>query len=228
MSLNKVQVATSSDFCWENTCLCGYCLVSVCDTIVLPFVIDCKLVSEINRCVVKIDCCASKIGSSCFQNRRLNLNGSCFHQNINCCWAIFNIYFEGLLTTCHALFVPHVSGPGQGGETAYYCHCARPDQAHVATMSEELELGDDFEKAQSAIQYLSSLASMHARTSVQAGTSSQAGTSAQAGTNGQARTSKQAGTNRPLQAGASARAGTSADSERGANYLYCGDNIIFS
>ena len=67
-------------------------------------------------------------------------------------------------------------------------------------MSEELELGeDDFEKAQSAIRYLSSLASTHARTSVQAGTSSQAGTSAQAGTNGQARTSGQAGTSRPLQ-----------------------------
>ena len=46
MSLNKVQVATSSDFCWENTCLCGHCLVSVCDTTVLPFVIDCKLASE--------------------------------------------------------------------------------------------------------------------------------------------------------------------------------------
>ena len=26
-SLKKVQVATSSDFCWEITCLYGYCLV---------------------------------------------------------------------------------------------------------------------------------------------------------------------------------------------------------
>ena len=43
MSLNKVQVATSSDFCWENTCLCGYYLVSLCDTTMLLFVIDCKL-----------------------------------------------------------------------------------------------------------------------------------------------------------------------------------------
>ena len=43
MSLNKVQVATSLDFCWENTCLYGYCLVSLCDTTVLPFVMDCKL-----------------------------------------------------------------------------------------------------------------------------------------------------------------------------------------
>ena len=38
MSLKKVQVATSLGFC-----LYGYCLVSLCDTTVLPFVIDCKL-----------------------------------------------------------------------------------------------------------------------------------------------------------------------------------------
>ena len=42
MSPKKVQVATSLDFCWENTCLCGYCLVSLYDTTVLPLVIDCK------------------------------------------------------------------------------------------------------------------------------------------------------------------------------------------
>ena len=143
-----------------------------------------------------------------------------FYQNVDCRWAIFFFFFEGLLTVRRAVFAPHVSGPGRGPrgeEPAYYCRCARPDRAHVPTMSEELELGDDFEKAQSAIRYLSSLASTHARTSVQAGTSSQAGTSAQAGTNGQARTSGEAGTRRPLQAGASAHAGTSADSEKGAN-----------
>ena len=49
MSLNKVQVATSSDFCWENTCLYSYCLVSLYDTAVLPFVIDCKRELIVNK-----------------------------------------------------------------------------------------------------------------------------------------------------------------------------------
>ena len=40
MNLKTVQVATSFGFCLEKY---GYCLVSLCDTTVLLFVIDCKL-----------------------------------------------------------------------------------------------------------------------------------------------------------------------------------------
>ena len=60
-------------------------------------------------------------------------------------------FFEGLLTARHALFKPYVRGPGQEGEPTYYGRYVHPDQAHVPMMSKELELGNDFEKAQSAI-----------------------------------------------------------------------------
>ena len=63
----------------------------------------------------------------------------------------FFFFFEGLLTARRALFTPYVRGPGQEGEPTYYCRYVHPDQAHVPMMSKELELGDDFEKAQSAI-----------------------------------------------------------------------------
>ena len=56
MSLKKVKVATSLGFCLKNN---SSCLVSLCDTTVLPFVIDCRLIENkgsVVQAVVKLLC----------------------------------------------------------------------------------------------------------------------------------------------------------------------------